>query len=183
MPPFTFPPMHDFPPFFTLQPNPESRARQIQLWSELITRYCEDKQNLYIEPQEWLVRGELFSNEKIKRSVSPQLLNAIFDELARQGRLEWVDSTPSSSSPAGAANRARAVIWYRTPDEWAVKMHEWCRATSKVGQVCTLGDFKESEAFQPLDSFAALRCYEAAKRLGRADYFVRGGEAAVKFMP
>jgi len=37
---FEFPKFHNYPPYFTLQPVADSRAKQISWWKDLILKYC-----------------------------------------------------------------------------------------------------------------------------------------------
>ncbi|XP_066144069.1 vacuolar protein-sorting-associated protein 25 isoform X2 [Euwallacea fornicatus] len=51
---------YNFPPFFTLQPHPETRSKQVQAWKALILDYCK-RCKLYLIDQDVIISllGEL----------------------------------------------------------------------------------------------------------------------------
>lgn len=89
---FCWPWQHDFPPFFTLQPNEETRRKQMDAWCQLVLSYFQSKKQLSVDVSTLMAsQCELFSNPKINRKANSQLIQAIFDELHRRGNLEWQD--------------------------------------------------------------------------------------------
>jgi ESCRT-II complex subunit VPS25 len=61
-----WPAIYSFPPFFTLQPNSQTKEKQLASWLELVLAYCKTRKlsrfNLNNESE-----SELFFNDKISR--------------------------------------------------------------------------------------------------------------------
>ena len=45
---FEFPAHFDFAPMFTLQPNMETRKKQMQLWQDIILAYCTHRSLMHL---------------------------------------------------------------------------------------------------------------------------------------
>ena len=89
---FSWPWQYNFPPFFTLQPNKETRRKQMDAWCQLVLGYFLSKKQTSVDISSLMTpQCELFNNPKINRKASPQLVQAIFDELHKRGNLEWND--------------------------------------------------------------------------------------------
>lgn len=89
---FTWPWQYDFPPFFTLQPNEETRRKQMDAWCQLVLGYFQSKRQTSLDmPSLMTTHTQLFNNPKISRKANPQLIQAVLDELHRRGNLEWND--------------------------------------------------------------------------------------------
>lgn len=89
---FSWPWQFDFPPFFTLQPNEETRRKQMDAWCQLVLSYFQSKKQINLDVSSLTTaHKDLFSNPKINRKANSQLIQAILDELHRRGNLEWND--------------------------------------------------------------------------------------------
>ena len=89
---FSWPWQYNFPPFFTLQPNNETRRKQMDAWCQLVLGYFQSKKQTSVDISSLMTpQCELFNNSKINRRANPQLVQAIFDELHKRGNLEWND--------------------------------------------------------------------------------------------
>ena len=113
------PPHFAYPPFFTLQPVEQTRARQLSMWTELVLAYCAHARLFVVDadapPQ------ELFANAALPRKLEPRGVRvrtlapraprarALARSLAR--RAAPTSLTPPAtraSSPARNASVARA---------------------------------------------------------------------------
>lgn len=67
--PFVFPPMHAFPPLFTLQANPQTAQAQIDTWTRLVLAYCEHERRFVLDAYgDWERTSPLFCNKEIDRA-------------------------------------------------------------------------------------------------------------------
>lgn len=57
---------YDFPPFFTLQPNSDTRAKQLEAWVELVLAYFKATRSYLLDVNE-AGSSPLFSNKEKKR--------------------------------------------------------------------------------------------------------------------
>ena len=86
---FTFPTMYSWPPFFTLQTNAASRAKQYEAWSSLIREYCRFHKRFVLDVAEE-ARSPLFSNAAIGRALPAASIVQLLDQLAEEGFAEWL---------------------------------------------------------------------------------------------
>ncbi|EDM06104.1 rCG34029, isoform CRA_c [Rattus norvegicus] len=94
---FEWPWQYRFPPFFTLQPNVDTRQKQLAAWCSLVLSFCRlHKQSsmTVMEAQE----SPLFNNVKLQRN------------------LEWLDK-----------NKSSFLIMWRRPEEWGKLIYQWVR--------------------------------------------------------
>ena len=66
---FEWPWQYSFPPFFTLQPNEETRNRQVGAWADLICKYCAHKHMEVLVIAEAASSLPLFNNTELKRTL------------------------------------------------------------------------------------------------------------------
>lgn len=93
---FTWPWQYNFPPFFTLQPNTETRRKQLEAWCQFILSYCQEHKQTNLDTVALMdPKCELFNNRKIHRQANPEMINIILDELHKRGCLEWNDKYES----------------------------------------------------------------------------------------
>ncbi|CAH8433562.1 unnamed protein product [Heterobilharzia americana] len=170
---FVWPWQYKFPPFFTLQPNIETRRKQINAWCQLLIDYFQSKKQFSLSVAS--IRDPscpLFNNANIQRSASSDLVSLVLDELCRRGNLEWVDRSH---------NNAR-IIW-RTSEEWADLISKWARSTGHGNSVCTFyeltdGDDTRQEAFHGLDISVLINALTVLQKRGKAEIM---GDTGVKF--
>jgi ESCRT-II complex subunit VPS25 len=139
---------YGFPPFFTLQPNEDTRKKQLDAWCDLVLSYC--KQNrIYqldlIEAQ----NQELFENKKIDRKCSTDLMTQIIDTLVKQNKAEWAvsaDSNKKTTSSPGSAKtgRNKCFIYWHTLDEWGKLIYDYVNRSGLQNSVCTFYELSES---------------------------------------
>nr|CAH8822545.1 unnamed protein product [Trichobilharzia regenti] len=170
---FVWPWQYNFPPFFTLQPNVETRRKQINAWCQLVIDYFKSRNQFSVSVA--AIRDPtcpLFNNKSIQRSASPDLIALILDELCRRGNLEWLDKSH---------NNAR-IVW-RTSEEWADLISKWARSTGHGNSVCTFYELTDSdntrqEAFHGLDITVLIDALTVLQKRGKAELM---GDAGVKF--
>ncbi|KAF8565176.1 hypothetical protein P879_10329 [Paragonimus westermani] len=147
---FEWPWLYNFPPFFTLQPNAETRRKQQDAWCQLVLDYFRHKNVYNISIAS--IRDSscsLFHNKSISRSANSDLISNVLDELHRRGNLEWIDK-----------QRINARIIWRTPEEWADILFRWARDT---------GHDTESEPFHGLDNTILLEALRCLQKRGKAE--------------
>ncbi|VDP83917.1 unnamed protein product [Echinostoma caproni] len=171
---FEWPWQYSFPPFFTLQPNAETRRKQHDAWCQLVLDYFKSKNQYTVSvPSIRDASCPLFHNKDIQRTANAELVSSVLEELRRRGNLEWVDKSHKNAR----------LIW-RTPEEWADLIAKWARSTGHGNAVCTLyelseGDETEQEPFHGLDPSILLDALKCLQRNGKAELM---GDEGVKFL-
>lgn len=135
-----FPWQHSFPPFFTLQPNEDTKRKQIDAWCNLVVEYCKLKRIYQFDLNE-MQSSDLFTNKKLDRKCSFDLICAIVDELAKRKRAEWQFSGTGKSSK----QTNKCFIYWYTLDEWAQKIYDYVIRHSLQNTVCTTYELVDSE--------------------------------------
>ncbi|TKA62324.1 hypothetical protein B0A49_09007 [Cryomyces minteri] len=194
-PPSTFPlPAHtSFPPFYTLQPNLQTRTRQLTLWSSLIQSYCAHHRLAKLTLGSALATP-LFRNDALGRRLSLLDARAVLDWMCSAeggGRAEWLREKSSSSAAAGGAagsalQKNTCYIYYRTPAEWADLLLGWVESTGQRGAVLTLYELVQGDAvsgmeWEGLDQDVLLKALGVLVKRGRAQVFGGEGSEGVKF--
>ncbi|KAF9897679.1 hypothetical protein BX616_005169, partial [Lobosporangium transversale] len=62
---FQFPSIHNFPPFYTLQPTASTWKNQAELWSTIIMRYYKHHRLYQLDLDDTAVNDQLFNNQRI----------------------------------------------------------------------------------------------------------------------
>ncbi|GAB7338998.1 hypothetical protein MBLNU457_5666t1 [Dothideomycetes sp. NU457] len=182
---YQFPSHYSFPPFFTLQPNLGTLARQLALWSSLIQSYCAHN-HLFKLSLSSAVNSPLFHNSGINRRLDVLSIRRVLDYMmSAEGdrRAEWVP-TGKKSNPN--ENKSSAWIYWRRPEEWADAIHGWVDSTGQKGSVLTVYELRESDAVQSqewigMDEDMFRRCLDVLVKRGKAQVFGTDEEAGVKF--
>ena len=129
---FAPPPLWHWPPFFTLQPNEASRATQLEEWGKLLLAYCEHHRRSVLPVlKDW----ELWENAALGRSMSPEGMAAVAEQLVARKRAEWVD---------GASSRASLRIFWRTPAEWSTIILEHMQSSGEMGKMFIVAELQSS---------------------------------------
>ena len=173
---FKFPDCYKYPPFWTLQVNPEQKAKQIELWSNLICAYMKS-QDLYEFDISAAQEMPLFSNEKINRTLPKIALVAILDEMVKAGNAEWLNEMKS---------RVR-IIW-RTLEQWGNIFYKWAVESGQCGTMFTIHELREdsvsSEEFHMMNPEIMVQALKHLEAKGKAKFFQRPSidECGVKFI-
>ena len=103
---------YSFPPFFTLQPNEDTKIKQLDAWCDFVLDYCREKRIFQLDLNE-TQNMDLFNNRKIERKCSIDLVSTILNELVKRGRVEWLANETTTKSPKQANNQPRKclILW------------------------------------------------------------------------
>jgi ESCRT-II complex subunit VPS25 len=120
--PFHFPLRYSFPPFFSLQPNANTHAVQLQRWSDLIQSWCRHHKCFKLTLAE-VIESPPFRNPELKKQLSLSDARIVLDWMSKREveggggrRAEWVD---------GAGGKGVVWVWWRRPEEWAGIIGDW----------------------------------------------------------
>ena len=61
---FEWPWQYSFPPFFTIQPNLDTREKQLEAWCNLVLSYCKYSKD-YVLDVKIVANSPLFNNQSI----------------------------------------------------------------------------------------------------------------------
>lgn len=175
---FSFPTYTNFPPFYTLQPNLTTRARQLSLWTNLILSYAAHHRLFRLSLSS--PPANLFANPGVHRALSEPDTRTVLDNMAQQGRIEWIASSSRSERSA-----ACWVLW-RTLAEWADLIYGWVDETGQKGAVLTVYELREGEAvggreWVGMEEELLRKVLGVLVRKGRAQIFGQDEGAGVKF--
>uniref|UniRef100_A0A915P4C9 Vacuolar protein-sorting-associated protein 25 n=2 Tax=Meloidogyne TaxID=189290 RepID=A0A915P4C9_9BILA len=130
---FQWPWQYDFPPFFTLQPNLQTRDKQLKSWSRLVLDYCQFNK-IYSANFEEISHSELFNNRRLNRRLDDFGIRAVFDHLENLKHIEWCDK-----------QKTRCNIYWRRPEEWGIQIYEWANSIGLLNSVVTLFELTQGE--------------------------------------
>lgn len=164
-PDFQWPWQYSFPPFFTLQPNVDTRQKQMEAWSSLILAYCRHHKMFVLDLPAALSHSlPLFYNREIERRLSSEALKAVFDHLHGQGQCEWLDGKGKNSS----------LVYWKTPTEWGNLIYNWAVSTGNTDTVCTVfelieGEDTAGEEFSGIDDRALVKALQTLEQQRKAE--------------
>ncbi|EPQ31378.1 uncharacterized protein PFL1_00713 [Pseudozyma flocculosa PF-1] len=188
---FSFPAIHSFPPFYTLQPNPTSRAQQLAQWRSLILAFCRHHRIFYVDAaptsssssasavapgvdadaRERDVWQSLFRNARISRALDGETVREILQDMVRNRQAAW-----DGVRPGKAATGTKALIYWRTPAQWADLIYDWVSATGQNKSIMTLfeltqGDLVEGQEFHNLPIPLLRQALQHLSTQGKAQIF------------
>ncbi|CAO1634496.1 unnamed protein product [Sympodiomycopsis kandeliae] len=185
---FKYPPLYAFPPFFTLQPNANTLATQLSQWSNFITAWCRFHRIFLLDANITSGRelSSLWGNGEIDRRLDEQSRRKVLESMVNEGKASWEPPLPAKPKP-GAASPSKALIYWRRPEEWGDRIHQWVWDTGQNGSIMTFFELTEGDAIQDQD-FANLpapmlrRALATLVKQGKAQVF-EGSEGleGVKF--
>lgn len=123
---FTYPPLYAFPPFFTLQTNPNTLATQLAQWSNLVLAWCKHHRIFALDadatsaPELTL----LWRNSDIDRRLDPDARRKVIESMVANGNASWEPKPPAKPKP-GTPPPTRALIYWKRPEEWGDLIHQW----------------------------------------------------------
>ncbi|XP_064806432.1 vacuolar protein-sorting-associated protein 25 [Oncorhynchus masou masou] len=171
---FEWPWQYNFPPFFTLQPNVDTRQKQLAAWCSLALSYCRHHKLYTLDIME-AQESPVFNHKNIDRKLSMEAILIVFEELRKKGNLEWLDK-----------NKTRCLVMWRRPEEWGKLIYQWVSKNGMVNTVFTLyelanGDDTESEEFHGLEDWMLIRSLQALQMNGKAEVISMDDGKGVKF--
>ncbi|CAD6566196.1 MAG: hypothetical protein ASARMPREDX12_003118 [Alectoria sarmentosa] len=137
---FTYPQSYSFPPFFTLQPNLQTRLSQLRKWSRLIQRYCRHYHIFKLSLVSALDMP-LFKNAESRKRLSLNDALQVVDWMTRDEggrRAEWIDGGLD-------AKGGTAWVYWKRPEEWAEVIVGWVEETGQKSTVLTLYELINGE--------------------------------------
>jgi ESCRT-II complex subunit VPS25 len=171
---FTFPYFYNYPPYFTLQPVKDTREKQIQLWKELILRYCKHHKCFVVDLE---AEFPLFENTSIQRKLSFEAREQFLGALIADGRAEWLDK-----------NHRKCLILWRRIQDWADLLLDFVRENGI--ELMTLeeiisGDETHGTELAGIDRGVLSRAVKILEQRGRAAMFKGSStdDDGVKFSP
>ena len=181
---------YNFPPFFTLQPNEDTKNKQIDAWCDLILKYGREKRIFQLDLVEAL-NTELFNNKQIDRKCSVELINEVFEQLIKNNRAEWI--LPNNLSSKNLKNipqstNRKCFIYWHTLDEWAKLIYDYVNRNGLQNTVCTFYELTESsdckkEEFFNLDQLVLKKALNILNGQKKAEiiYLDESTDEGVKF--
>ncbi|XP_051014638.1 vacuolar protein-sorting-associated protein 25 isoform X2 [Acomys russatus] len=130
---FEWPWQYRFPPFFTLQPNVDTRQKQLAAWCSLVLSFC----RLHKQPSMTVMEAQespLFNNVKLQRKLPVESIQIVLEELRKKGNLEWLDK-----------NKSSFLIMWRRPEEWGKLIYQWVSKSGQNNSVFTLYELTSGE--------------------------------------
>eukprot|EP01035_Chromulina_nebulosa_P017233 gene17233-22759_t len=127
---FIPPDIWNFPPFFTLQPNNETRSKQLDQWAQLILKHHSINNIYKMTPSSYIY----FSNDSINRKLSNEGIISVINYLISKGYAEWEDHTNTTLK-----------IYWRSPDSMADELYDWVVNNGFTNNVLTVYELHSSE--------------------------------------
>ncbi|KAL6256323.1 hypothetical protein P5V15_012440 [Pogonomyrmex californicus] len=150
---------YSFPPFFTLQPHADTRAKQIAAWKSLVLEYYRITKQAIVD---------------IRRLPSEAVL-MILEELGKSGNASPLDKT-----------KQRWLIYWHTLEEWGDIIYNWAQENGFVGSVCTFFELTQGEdtteqEFHGLDTEVLIRSLRTLEAARKAEIIQFDDNQGVKF--
>uniref|UniRef100_A0A3B5PZF5 Vacuolar protein-sorting-associated protein 25 n=1 Tax=Xiphophorus maculatus TaxID=8083 RepID=A0A3B5PZF5_XIPMA len=157
-----------------LQPNVDTRQKQLAAWCSLVLSYCRHHKLYTVDVME-AQESPVFNNKKIERKLPVEAIQVVFEELRKKGNLEWLDK-----------NKSRCLVMWRRPEEWGKLIYQWVSKNGMNNSVFTLyelsnGDDTDGEEFHGLEDWMLQRSLQALQTEGKAEIISMDDGKGVKF--
>ncbi|PWN33478.1 ESCRT-II complex, vps25 subunit [Meira miltonrushii] len=152
---FAYPPLYNFPPFFTLQRNAQTLASQLTTWTRFVLDFCQHNRIFTLDVEGAWERttgaGGLFRNAAIQRELNSDSIRQVFKALVDQGSATW--DPPIAKSNSKSANKSlvvadRILVFWRKPEEWGEQIFNWISKTGQNGSIMTFFELTEGDLVQ-----------------------------------
>lgn len=168
----TFSKWVEFPPFYTIQPNTDSRSKQLGLWRDYIVHWAKQEKKSSMA----LAEFPLFENKKIGRKLDLPGRQTVVQYMIDSGNGEWEDSQV----------KLRCTIFFKKIDDWAGSIYKWVSSKGMLDDPFTCyeircGEDQEMAEFYNMDELTFNKAIALLVEDGRAKTFHRNGEAGVTF--
>jgi ESCRT-II complex subunit VPS25 len=127
---FSWPPVYNFPPFWTLQDVMETRRRQCDLWGDLIMKYMAQTNQSEIV-LDTALGWPLFNNTTINRRLDRPTCLVFLNQLVSRKNAQWIKPDE------------KLKILFKKPEEWASVLLLWARNNQFINTVMTFTDLRE----------------------------------------
>lgn len=166
---------YNFPPFFTIQPNADTRNAQLQAWRSFVLAYC-TSQKIYSMQVADALTHPLFQNKQLGRGLTDEGLNTVLADLQKHGHLEWTDK-----------RRTKFLIHWKTVNQWAKMIYEHATDCGLTGSVCTFYELTQADEvrdkeFHGLDDSVLRKALQVLEQEGKAVLINFEGSDGVKFL-
>jgi ESCRT-II complex subunit VPS25 len=164
----------DFPPFYTLQLNPSTRAKQLDAWISVLR---ETHPGFIINVAD---REPVFLNSKINRELSFDAQIVLCNYIRDQGLGEWI------------SENSKFLFYKKSPSDWGIAIHSWADKTGKLNSIESAfsiihGDDSKGEIFHGIPNEIALRGFKALEAKAKCELTFRETSdimtCGVKFFP
>ncbi|WVN87288.1 uncharacterized protein L203_102466 [Cryptococcus depauperatus CBS 7841] len=177
---FEFPAIWSFPPFFTLQPNPSTLARQLEIWRSLLLAWARHERVFEVNADS---TGkdvlQVFENREINRKFLPESIKTLLTEMTKNGE----------ASPEPPKQDSRYLIYWRRPEEWGDIIHRWVMENGLNSSIMTFyeivdGDLSHTTEFRKLPTSILRKALDTLVKRGRAQILEGRGEVGegVRFL-
>uniref|UniRef100_S4PLQ4 Vacuolar protein-sorting-associated protein 25 n=1 Tax=Pararge aegeria TaxID=116150 RepID=S4PLQ4_9NEOP len=165
---------YNFPPFFTIQPHAETRAKQLEAWQQLIAIYLKSNKQSTIDIRE-ASNSPLFNNTSINRKLSPESILTILEDMAKSGK----------AAPVDKSKNVWEIYWHSL-DEWGNMIYNWANINGMNNTVCTLFELREGEnsvgeEFHGLDMNVLIKALKSLEMKGKCELMEFDDNQGVKF--
>ncbi|AET41013.1 ESCRT-II subunit protein VPS25 Ecym_7165 [Eremothecium cymbalariae DBVPG len=127
--PMPFPPIYDFPPLYTRQPNSLIRKQQLETWVNILIQHARENKGWLISHDGKLLEPKqdhsLFVNENIQRQVPDPFIDEIWVYALQKGTV------------LKHTNDSFYILW-KSLDSWSSLLLQWFETTGKLNQVVTI---------------------------------------------
>ncbi|KAK5781476.1 ESCRT-II subunit protein VPS25 PWA37_003628 [Arxiozyma heterogenica] len=156
------PPIYQFPPLFTRQPNKTIRNKQIETWINIILTNCErckiwvmsknGDMKLINKDTELIETINIFQNSKINRSCSQIFVNEILLTMKRQNQILNKDGKPPTILNTNTTVENDDTVYdddffimWKSLDQWANEILYWFERTTQLNKVVTFYEIVSNE--------------------------------------
>ncbi|WWD21661.1 hypothetical protein CI109_106147 [Kwoniella shandongensis] len=174
---FEFPAIWNFPPFFTLQPNPSTLSHQLELWRNLVLSWARHDRVFEVNTEGDV--GDVFNNKTIKRRLLPPSLKRLMLEMVKNGE----------AAPDPPKQDTRYLLYWRKPDEWGDLIYTWVTDNGLNASIMTFyeitdGDLSHTTEFYELPTPLLRKALESLVKRGKAQLLEGKGEVGegVRFL-
>jgi ESCRT-II complex subunit VPS25 len=141
-----------------IQPNAETRERQLKAWKELILNYCNNNRVYTIDPMVF----PYFKNDDIERQLSSDAIHIVIQYLIEQGNGEWEDG-----------NRTKLRVIWKSIQSIANEIYDKINEITGIGTVYTIYELHSSDEFSDAPFFGvdpgiirkALQLLESSRKV------------------
>ena len=155
-----------FPPLYTLQPHAATREAQLNVWIDLLWRWCKAQNSWTVD----VASCDVFVNDAINRRLDEKGRREVAKAACRAGRGEMLD------------NGALFVL-EQQPKDLARQLYDWAKATGRLGGVFTLAELEDDGPLAGADARLRTAALDALEAADRCAVFTgaTSAEAGVKF--
>jgi len=173
---FNYPWEYNFPPFFTIQPNLETRKAQLEAWRSLVLDFCQQNNIHQLHIRDWLNKSP-FCNEAIDRRLNLESLKIVINSLVEKRFAEWVSGKEKET----------CLIYSRPLEQWATIIYDYVKEKSLQNTILTFyelleGDSTKDRDFHQLDEIIFVKALKILEKSGKAAVIEMDGNRGVKFV-